>query len=620
MREYRLDIKETQTGLSEGAEFFLQSKSSGKKPVLPQSFSVLMIFLICLGIPLCISTPAAGQVEINVSGLNGAVLENVRSALAVPENLQKDGRINRMWVEYFRKQVDEKVRTALEPFGYYNPEVSSSLDSTDNEKYIIRVQVNPGDTVRVTKVNIAIQGPGAKKKSLQKIVSQFPLKQGDVLIHDEYERAKGELKARALESGYLDAEFSAHRILVNRKELSAEIDLILETGPQYLYGITRFEGAPLYPERFLKRYLAYKEGEVFSSLKLRKTQLNLMNSERFSEIVPTPEKEKEEDLQVPVLIKIKPSPSRRLRAGIGYGTDTGARFSVNYTDLNSLNRGYELRSELNISEHLQGVGISYSIPSYKDLNSFTEFKANALKEDVDTYETQVISLEASRTKSFGRGRSGTVYLKLQHEDSTIGSEKEKTFLTMPGVRFSANRYNNLIRPTSGYLYAAEIRGAHKYLGSDTGLLQVILQGSTIVPLPWRFSMYTRVQGALTAQEESLRQIPASLRFFAGGDRSVRGYKYQSLGPKDEKGEVTGGKHLLVGSLELERALFSDWGIAVFYDAGNSFNSLSDIQLYQGAGIGFRYYTRIGAIRLDIARQIDVDKPKFRLHFSIGIEL
>ena len=84
--------------------------------------------------------------------------------------------------------------------------------------------------------------------------------------------------------------------------------------------------------------------------------------------------------------------------------------------------------------------------------------------------------------------------------------------------------------------------------------------------------------------------------------------------------MIGGKHLIVGSIELERALFTDWGIAAFYDAGNAFNALSDIQLFQGAGIGVRYYTKVGAIRLDIARQIDMDNPKTRIHFSVGIEL
>jgi translocation and assembly module TamA len=129
-----------------------------------------------------------------------------------------------------------------------------------------------------------------------------------------------------------------------------------------------------------------------------------------------------------------------------------------------------------------------------------------------------------------------------------------------------------------------------------------------------------VEGAVTFARDEINELPASLRFFAGGDRSVRGYAYQSLGPRDSAGNVVGGKNLIVGSLEFERAVGTDIGIAVFYDAGNAFNSINDITLFQGAGIGVRYYTRVGAVRLDLARQIGVDKPHFRLHFALGYEL
>ena len=139
-------------------------------------------------------------------------------------------------------------------------------------------------------------------------------------------------------------------------------------------------------------------------------------------------------------------------------------------------------------------------------------------------------------------------------------------------------------------------------------------------MPWRLSLFARIRGSFTLIDGSIHELPASLRFFTGGDRSVRGYKYQSLGAEDESGQVIGGKHLLVGNIELERAIFNKWGIAAFYDIGNSFNSFSDIDLFQGAGIGVRYYSPIGSLRLDVARQIGVDNPKFRIHFTVGLEL
>jgi translocation and assembly module TamA len=120
--------------------------------------------------------------------------------------------------------------------------------------------------------------------------------------------------------------------------------------------------------------------------------------------------------------------------------------------------------------------------------------------------------------------------------------------------------------------------------------------------------------------DPLQDIPPSLRFFAGGDRSVRGYAYQSLGPRDAVGLVVGGKHLLTGSIELERALFTKWGVSAFYDAGNAFNSFSDIRIFQGAGVGVHYYTPVGGINLYLARQIWVDNPAWRVEFNVGFEL
>jgi len=123
----------------------------------------------------------------------------------------------------------------------------------------------------------------------------------------------------------------------------------------------------------------------------------------------------------------------------------------------------------------------------------------------------------------------------------------------------------------------------------------------------------------TWQNDPLTVLPASLRFYAGGDSSVRGYAYKSLGPTDDLGQVIGGSNLLQGSLELERALFDSWGVSLFYDLGNAFQSFTDFRLYQGAGIGLHYYTRIGGLNLSLARQVGVGDPGFRVHFTIGFQ-
>ncbi|HEX6827950.1 MAG TPA: BamA/TamA family outer membrane protein, partial [Burkholderiales bacterium] len=471
-----------------------------------------------------------------------------------------------------------------------------------------------------TGVRVAVQGPGERESVLQALAAGFPLRKGDVLLQQKYEEAKGALQSRAQDLGYLDAAFPVHEIRIAKGAATARIDLVLETGEQYRFDEVRLEGAPAYPEKFLRRYLAFRPDEVFSYAKLGETQLNLTNSERFKEVIVTPEKEASKEFRVPVLVQLKPAPTRRLRPGIGYGTDTGGRFTLRYRDLNMFQRAHELDANLYISERLQGLATAYTIPSSRAINSFTGVQFNLQREEATTFDSELISVEVNRNRAFGRGELGTVYLRVQQEDFIIASQKSSARLVLPGIRYVANRYDNPVRPSRGHRYALELRGTHQYLGSDTGLIQFIAEGNTIVPLPWRLALFMRVKAGTTLPSDPLSDIPPSLRFFAGGDHSVRGYLYQSLGPRNDAGQVVGGKHLVDGSIELRRLLFDKWGVSLFYDAGNAFRDLTGVRLFQGAGAGIHYYTPVGALNLYLARQIGVAEPAYHVHFTVGFEL
>jgi translocation and assembly module TamA len=587
-----------------------------RKPFL---FIVLyVIFFFLSGAPPRLT--AAEPLEVVVNGVEGDVLENVQASLAIPQGLVEDGKVNKPWLDHFKGQAAEKVKTAMEPFGYYNPLISVKLETSDQKNYRLLVTIETGKPVRVTAVKVSVEGPGSGEEKLRKLAAEFPLHKGNILLQQKYEEAKGGLKAQAISLGYIDADFKVKKILVSEKDNTAQIELKLETGPRYFFGKTTIEGALSYPDKFLRRYLTFKEGQIFSYDKLGETQFNFVNSDRFKEVIASPEKEKVHDHTLPVVVKLKASPPRRLRFGIGYGTDTGARFTVRYTDLNMFHTGNELHTDFNISQRLQGFSTAYVIPSSEDINSSTSLKADLKREKVKTYETKLASVEADRTRSFGKGRLGTLYLQILKEKSTVATESPKAFLVMPGVRFNAQQFDNLIRPTHGYHYNVELRGTHEYMGSDMALLQILAGGNILVSLPWRLSVTSRIQGAVTFSDKPVTRFPASLRFFAGGDQSVRGYDYQSLGPKNEKGKVIGGKDLLVGSVQLERAIFADWGIVTFYDVGNAFNSFSDITLFEGVGIGVRYYSPVGPVRVDLAREIGVSNPKFKVHFGFGFEL
>lgn len=570
---------------------------------------------------LCLAGPslAADSIEIGIEGIAGDALQNVREALTLPAGMAEEGKVDRLWLEYFEQQGTTKVRSALEPFGYYNALVSTAIEDLGQGRYRLRFRVTPGEPVRLSDAEVSLHGPGAGEESLKALVFAFPLHRGDILLQHRYEEAKGRLLSQAQALGYMDAAFSQHEIRIAPAKTSARVELVLETGERYRFGEVRLEGAPDYPESFLRRYLAFKPGETFSPAKLAETQLNLTNSERFAEVVVIPEKEKARQFLMPVRVRLKPNPPKSLHPGIGYGTDTGARASLRYRDLDVFRLGHELNANLLIAENLQGLATVYTVPSPRDIRSFTGVQLNLQRQDVVTYVSRLISLEVDRNRSFGPGRLGTAFVRLQQEDFTVGSQNSGTRLVLPGLRFIENHYDSQIRPTRGYHYGMELHGTHQAFGSDTGLLQLIVDGSSLIPLPWRLSLHTRVRSGTTLLSDPLADLPVSLRFFAGGDQSVRGYSFQSLGPRDSSGKVVGGKHLLVGSAELERALFDRWGVSLFYDAGNAFTTFDNIRLYQGAGAGVHYYSPIGALNLYLARQIGVDSPAWHIHFTVGFE-
>lgn len=567
------------------------------------------------------------SVRVDVEGLTGKEQESVQKAVEIPEDLIREGIVDEEWLRRIERQAPQKIRQSLEPFGYYKADVRIRLEMQGDGVYHFKVVVKPGEPVRIKILHVAASGPGASEDTIQKLIRGFPLQKGDRLRQDIYEEAKEELLKKAVSIGYLDASYSRHSIQVTLGHLSADIDLVLETGPRYYFGNVTYIGESGFPDEFLARYLEFKQGEVYSQEKIAQTQVNFVSADRFKTVSINGKKEDAVDNVVPMEITLVPLKQKRLKFGVGYGTDTGVRGSVRYQDFNILGTGQFLDMELKVSQIYQAIGGRYVFPNKIDVKSLASVKLGWEHEKTDDKTVEFFALEGALTRTFGNEsktigseKLGSVYLRLQQEDSKAGNEKTKTFLLMPGVQLSQYHYDSITRPTKGFRYDLELRGTDQWMGSNTGFIQFLGRGEYLVSLPYRFSILTRTQIGATTDNEPADDLPISVRFFAGGDTSVRGYKYQSLGPVDANGDVVGGRHLLFGSIELERAIGKNWGVAAFYDTGNAFNTWSKIDLAQGAGIGGRYYTPIGPIRLDLARQIGVRKPDFRIHLVVGIGL
>jgi len=564
------------------------------------------------------STANAARLEFDVRSSEPSLQQIIEDALIPPLLSNDDNRLNRQRLGSYQRRLPRLVKEIIEPYGFFYSTVTTRLEqpATDHFRFIIDVEA--GAPLLITRLNLEISGAGSDHPNLIRLFNQFPLQVNDVLRQDLYEQGKAGLRQEAAALGYLDAMFGTHSMEVHLQERRAEIDLHFITGEQYRFGETHYLNRAGYSARFLKRFISYKQSDVFSYSRLGKTQVNLIDADLFRSVSVRAMLPDGENHQVPVEIELLPLPRHRLRPGIGYGTDTGGRVSLDYRHLNLWGEAHQLVGKMLIAQWRQQLETTYIIPDRRRLDSLTLLTVGTEREDVDTYYRREIFGEAEYRRSFSRGLSGSLFVRATSERSRIADSNKRTQLVLQGLRLGWKQLDHPLTPERGSKLQIELQGADENWFSDTSLLQLSVDAATLIPLPQRFSAFIRLRGGTTWHRHDFNTLPVSLRYFAGGDRSVRGFKYNSLGPVNDEGDVVGGKHLLVGSVEIEKRFLQKWGAAIFYDAGNAFDSFNDYQLKHGAGVGLRYFTQIGAIRLDLARQLGEKDNRYRLHFSLGL--
>ncbi|MEJ2470932.1 MAG: autotransporter assembly complex protein TamA [Desulfuromonadales bacterium] len=597
-------------------DIFLPRKTQGVIRLVLVAAMLILISLVSF--PETASAAEDDALSIIVSGVEGAMKANVEAILTVPHGMVRDGRVQKNWVRRFARLAEERVKHALQPFGYYNPDIQTHLEKQATGNYHLMIAITPGQPVRIAARHIRLTGPGAEEPQLQQEVAAFPLAPEAVLRHDIYETEKGQLLATALNLGYIDAHYGQHEIRVDPDAGQAEINLELVTGEKHYFGSVTFMGAEDYPEAILRRHLAFAEGQRFDQSRLARTQANFLDTDKFRNVRVVADRNQLETNLVPVTIELDPRPRFQVRSGLGYGTDTGARTSLRFRDQNPFHLGHLFQADMLIAERRQSLTGHYVAPLPDRPGSVLALSIEYERDNIETFESSALSTEASLTESLSQGFKTTYFIKLTRENYQIAQEPSRTTtLVMPGIRLSQRdwSFREPGRVRSGYALQAEVRGSSLNLGSDVSSLQGLLSGNSIMPLFGSSQLILRAEGGTTLQND-FDDLPPSMRFFAGGDQSVRGYGYKSLGPKDAEGNVIGGRHMLVGSIEIETAMSDAWSFALFYDAGNAFDSFSSYEMAQGAGIGIRRYTPIGPIKLDLARQLEDDRD-YRLHLGVG---
>lgn len=512
---------------------------------------------------------------------------------------------------------EDEIKAAGQALGYYELEYEAKVTHT-GDCWGLSLQLTPGQPVKVTELRIEVLGPGEADPIFLPLFEKPGIKIGNRLNHEKYEKLKSRFGTLAAAHGYFDGEFALSEIRVNVAEKTARIALVYNTGPRYKIGEIHLKHAIL-SEDFLRRYLTIKEGDDFDSDKLLELKNYFNASNYFSSATASPDLQALDGTQVPIDIILENRKRREYSVGAGAATDTGPRLLLGFEDRYLNDSGHSLEANLNASEVKTTAQVAYVIPMEKPAQEFLKIYTGYVKEDTETKESKKNIYGTSYTFLQKNKWLQTYALDYEREDSILGGIKQPTSdLIIPSVTLNRVQTDGNPYTLGGWSLLGKLSGSPQSLGSDYSYIQFYGRAKYIKGFDLgRILLRTELGTTSTVDFDVL---PASVRFFAGGDQSVRGYGYESLGPTNDEGKVIGGKHLLVTSIEYDyRFQDSDWVVAAFLDAGNAADQLENVDFQRGTGLGIRWISPIGPIRLDLAKALDGDQG-WRVHISMGPDL
>lgn len=579
--------------------------------------SFLIIAPVCLGgILLVCATPLNAKSntvpELELVGAPSGLADNIRAHIDVAE---ESCVINGPQQQLLLGNLKQKVQRAAQAVGYYHLRYTHELIQTSN-CWNLALNIEPGEPVIIENIDIVIEGEGRLDPAfLQYLKKDLPVKAGDRLDHGRYEKIKNEFVSIATSHGYFFALFTVAELRIDASEYRADIVLHFDSGQKMQFGQVHYPETVLSAET-LGRYTTFETGDAYNEDRLHELQRALDDSQYFDQVRVQPKPEEAAGGQVPVDVELSSRKQHAYQFGVGASTDTGPRTRFSYENRYLNDRGHRLKYDLILSPVRSETKFNYMLPLAKPATQHLDLYTGFLTEETDTSRQDLFTLGAGYTRTSKRNWLQTIFLNFQREDFEVAGTKERIDLLIPGISWSKLKTDDPLYPLYGWRLQSKLRAANENLGSDISFYQAYAAVKTVYKLgPGRILL--RLEGGVT-EVDDFDRLPASVRFFAGGDNSVRGYDYQSLGPVDENGEVIGGANLLVGSVEYDIRVGGRWALAVFYDRGNAFND-GQVDYKRGVGIGLRWLSPIGPIRVDVARALDNDDD-IQLHLSMGPDL
>ena len=559
---------------------------------------------------LCPLALAKASLEVKVSPANAELKANIEAFIGSLGDRDETA------LRRFRRAAEEQARQAAQALGYYQAEIDSQV--RPGKDPVLQLDVQPGEPVRLRQVTVRVEGEAAGLKAF-KVPKSKALAPGEPLNHGLYEDAKKLIQSQALRYGFFDGRFRSQRLDIDPRAGVADIELIYDSGPRYALGRVAFDGDTPFDPDLLARLVPFPPNTPYDADQVAKLSQNLQASGYFEEVRVDAQPEPGAGRLIPVKVRLGAVKPRTLGLGVGFSTDVGPRARANWTRHWINPQGHRLGAESEISTARQSVGTWYEIPLDPPLTDSLRFTSGFQREQLTDVESRRFTLGSQWQSKLPDDWQRVVSLRWEQEiyDFGDGSPNGRSSFLIPGIGYSVTRSDNRLDPNQGYHLQLDVRAAKEGVLSDADMTYASAMAKGLYTLPGGHRLLGRVQAGGIATTD-YGAIPPSLRFFAGGDQSVRGYDYQTLSPEDRQGNKVGGRYMVVGSAEYQYPIAERWRIAAFVDRGNAVNNLKD-KLKTGAGIGVRWVSPVGPIRLDLAKALD-DPGGFRIHSSMGPEL
>ena len=579
---------------------------------------------------LCVSSSALARGTIDKIQLKGldddsAIVENIQASLSLYQAVGKQQGESRL--EYLLSQAEAQTRTALEPFGYYNPKIGIEAPREGDHLTVI-ISIDKGEPVRVRKSSIHVENWAEDDKYLQQDLKNFQPKPGDVFDHTSYEASKLVITRRLSERGYFDADFTQRRVEITRAENAADIDLTWDSGRRYDMGEVRFQYDYFRPGLF-NPLVYWDEGSYYHEGKLDRLRESLTKLDYFSTIDIQPKPEEADDQgRVPVEVKLERAKRTIYTAGLSYGTESGpgVRGGMERRYIND--RGHKLDSQLDYALKRKSLTETYKIPAFDWLDGWYLFSGRLYDEQTKYIDLRNIKLTAARSGQINRYWTAIASVNALRErwrysagsEHDFTSQYQSSTLLYPQLDANYVNVDDRTLPRHGIAANMMMRSGLSGVGSDASFVQAQAKLRWFLPAGADSRMILRGEAGSTWTSDLLA-MPPSLRFFAGGDDSVRGYAYREVGPRTPKPDefALGAKSVVTLSAEYEHYFNGGpIGGAVFIDSGSAFDDTPD--WHTGIGFGVRYRSPVGPVRVDIAHGLDDPDSIVQLYINIGANL